>query len=317
MIARRVTLALPAVLALPARAQQWPTRPLRLIIPFPPGSGTDVLGRVLVEPLGRALGQPVIIENKPGGNGTIGTGTAAKAAPDGDTLLLISTSGASINPHTIRDLPYNPLTDFAPVGRIAEEPYLLAVSPKGPITDLRSFVDVAKAKPNGVSFGYGNAAGLVIGGMLARMAGIELLAVPYRGGAEALTDVTAGRVNANFADVGPGLSLASDGRIRLIGQTRAAVFPLTPDLPPIATVVPGFDANVWFGLAAPAGTPAAIVARANSTLNSVLNDAEMKARLGQLGYGAFPSTPAEFGDYIREQLGIWGERIKLAGLVPQ
>jgi tripartite-type tricarboxylate transporter receptor subunit TctC len=305
------------LLASPAFAQSWPSRPLRLIIPFPPGSGTDVLSRVLNEPLGRALGQPVVIENRPGGNGTVGTAAAALAPPDGDTLLLISTSGASINPHTVRNLPYNPLTDFAPIGRIGEEPYLLAVTHAGPVRDLAGFIALAREKPGGMSFGYGNAAGFVIGSMMAKMGGFELLAVPYRGGAEALADVSAGRVDANFADVGPGLALAAGEKVRLIAQTRAKTFPLTPDLPPIATAIPGFDANVWFGLAAPAGTPAPIVARANAALNQVLADPAVNARLHQLGYAAFPSTPEEFGLYLRDQLTVWGERIRLAGLQPQ
>ena len=305
------------LLASPAFAQSWPSRPLRLIIPFPPGSGTDVLGRVLNEPLGRALGQPVVIENRPGGNGTVGTAAAALAPPDGDTLLLISTSGASINPHTVRNLPYNPLTDFAPIGRIGEEPYLLAVTHAGPVRDLAGFIARAREKPGGMSFGYGNAAGFVIGTMMGKMGGFELLAVPYRGGAEALADVSAGRVDANFADVGPGLALAAGEKVRLIAQTRGKTFPLTPDLPPIATAIPGFDANVWFGLAAPAGTPAPIVARANAALNQVLADPAVNARLHQLGYAAFPSTPEEFGLYLRDQLTVWGERIRLAGLQPQ
>jgi tripartite-type tricarboxylate transporter receptor subunit TctC len=313
-LARRAALAL---LATPAFAQGWPSRPIRLVIPFPPGSGTDVLGRVLNEPLARALGQPVVIENRPGGNGTVGTAAAALAAPDGDTLLLISTSGASINPHTVKNLPYEPLRDFAPIGRIAEEPYLLAVTPDGPIRDLAGFVAQAREKPGGVSFGYGNAAGFVIGTLMGKMGGFELLPVPYRGGAEALADVTAGRVDANFADVGPGRALAAGDKLRLIGQTRAQVFPLTPELPPIASVIPGFDTNVWFGLAAPAGTPAPIIARANAVLNQVLADAAVNTRLHQLGYAAFPSTPAEFGDYLKQQLVVWGERIRIAGLQPQ
>ena len=318
MLARRATFALPGLLlAGTVCAADWPTRPVRLIIPFPPGSGTDVLGRLLSEPLSRALGQPLVIENRPGGNGTVGTSAAANAAPDGDTLLLISTSGASINPHTVRNLPYDPLRDFAPIGRIAEEPYLLAVQPDGEIKDLRGFLARAREGRGKVSFGYGNAAGQVIGAMLAKMAGVELLPVPYRGGAEALADVTAGRVDANFADVGPGLSLAAGGRVRLIAQTRGTVFPLTPDLPPIATEVPGFDANVWFGMAAPAGTPGAIVARANAALNAVLTDPAVKTRLGQLGYAAFASTPAEFATYLKQQHGIWGERIRSAGIVAQ
>jgi tripartite-type tricarboxylate transporter receptor subunit TctC len=315
---RRAMLLLPGLLLAPAaRAAEWPSRPLRLIIPFPPGSGTDVLGRVLAEPLARALGQPVVIENRPGGNGTVGTAAAALAAPDGDTMLLISTSGASINPHTVRRLPYDPIADFAPVGRIAEEPYLLAVPPDGPVRDLRGFIARARENPGGTSFGYGNAAGLVIGSLLARMAGIELLPVPYRGGAEALADVAVGRVDANFADVGPGLAQAAGGRVRLIAQTRAERFALTPDLPPIAVEVPGFDTNVWFGLAMPAATPAIIVARANAALNAVLADPAVHGRLGQLGYMAFPSTPAGFGDYLRQQLAAWGERVRLAGIQPQ
>ena len=313
---RRTLLASPALL-LGRRALAWPDRPVRLVVAFPPGSGTDVLGRVLAVGLQQQLGQPVVVDNRPGGNGTVGTQSAAMAAPDGDTLLIISTSAASINPHTIKRLPYDPVRDFTPVGGIAEEPYLLAVPPDGPDRDLAGLVERARKNPGSVTQSYGNAAGLVMGSMLASMAGVSLSPVPYRGGAEALTDVSVGRIDLNFADVGPALAQRNGGRVRLVAQTLDRTFPLAPEIPTVSSVVPGYDVNVWFGLAAPAATPPEVVGRANAALNAALADPDTAGKLAQLGFIPFRTTPGEFGQYVRRQLAVWGERVALAKIEAQ
>jgi tripartite-type tricarboxylate transporter receptor subunit TctC len=190
---RRAALALPALLlAAPARAA-WPERPIRLVVPFPPGSGTDLLARMLAEPLGRALGQSVVTENRPGATGTVGAEAAARAPADGYTLLMMGTSVAAINPHTLRRLPYDPIRDFAPVGTIAQQPYLLVVPPQAPGQDLAAWLQAVRGRD--LTLGYGNAGGHVMGAMLVHMAGLKLTLVPYRGSAEALTDVSTARLD--------------------------------------------------------------------------------------------------------------------------
>ena len=316
---RRAALAAPALLLARrgARAQTWPERPVRLIVAFPPGSGTDIMARLLADPLSRELGPPVVIENRPGGNGVVGTQAAALAAPDGYTLLVISTSAASINPHVLRRLPYDAVRDFVPIGALAEGPYVFAVPPDHPAQDLRAFIEHARARPGEVTYSYGNASALIMSSMFARMAGVQLGGVSYRGGAEAGADVAAGRIGFTFADCSFGMAQARAGRVRVLGHSLDRPFDVAPDLVPVAAAVPGFDVNVWWGLAAPAGTPPAIVGRLNAALNAVLEGEAVGARLRQLGYRPMPMTPSGFADYMQRQVAIWGERVRLAGIEPQ
>lgn len=315
---RRVLLAAPALpLAAPALAQSWPDRPLRLVVAFPAGSLTDVLARLLVEPIGQRLGQPVVVDNRAGGNGTVGTIAVQQAAPDGNTVLIISTSAASVNPHIIRRLPFDPVRDFTHIGAIAEAPYLLVVPASSPDTNLAQFLDRARARPGEMTFSHGNASALIMTEVMARRAGVRLNAVPYRGGAEALTDVAAGRIDCTFTDFANGLAQAQGGRVRGIAQSAGQPTPLAPEVPPVARVVPGYDINVWFGLSAPAGTPEPIVRRWNEALNGALHDEAVVGRLRQLGFLPFTQTPEQFGQYIRSQLASWGELVRIAGVEPQ
>ena len=318
-LARRTALAAPALLLVGggAFAQTWPDRPVRIIVAFPAGSGTDIMARLLADPLAREIGQPVVIENRPGGNGVVGTQAAALAPADGYTLLVISTSAASINPHVLRRLPYDAVRDFAPIGGLAEGPYVLATRPDHPARDLRGFIEHARARPGEVTYSHGNASALIMSSMFARMAGLQLAGVSYRGGAEAVADVAAGRIDFTFADFSVGMAQARTGRVRALGHSLDRTFAAAPDLPPVAAAVAGFDVNVWWGLAAPAGTPAAVVNRANAALNATLNGEAVGARLHQLGYQPMPMTPSAFADYMQRQVAIWGERVRLAGIEPQ
>jgi tripartite-type tricarboxylate transporter receptor subunit TctC len=317
MWTRRATLALPALLLARQALAAWPERPVRLIIPFPAGSGTDILARLLAEPLGRQLGQPVVVDNRPGGNGVVGAQAGAAAPPDGYSLTILGTSAAAINPHTVKRLPYDPLRDFAPVGGIAHQPYVLAINPERAERDLRSFLEAGRRDPQGLTFGTGNAGSLIMGQMIGQAAGIRTTAVPYRGGAEALADVAAGRVDFNLADFGPGMAQARGGRVRLIAVTTGEAFPLSPELPPIASQLPGFDANVWFSLVAPAATPPEIAAAAGAVLNAVLADSDVSARLNGLGLIPMPMSPAELRRHIEQQIAIWGDRVRTAGIEAQ
>lgn len=318
-IPRRLALAAPAAWVMgQARAQpNWPDRPIRLVVAFPAGSLTDVLARVLAEPLGRGLGQPVIVDNRAGGNGTIGTQAVAQAAPDGSTLVIISTSAASINPHTIRRLPFDPVRDFTHVGAVAEAPYLFVVPAQTPDADFAAFLERARSRPGELNFSYGNASSLIMTEVLARQAGVRLTGVPYRGGAEALSDVVAGRIDCTFTDFANGLAQVQAGRVRALAQSAKDITPLAPEVPPVARTLPGYDINVWFGLAGPAGLPGPIVTRLNTALNVALREPATVARLSQLGFLPFTQTPDEFSAYIREQLAVWGERVRIAGIEPQ
>jgi tripartite-type tricarboxylate transporter receptor subunit TctC len=317
-LGRRGALAA-ALLPLAARSARaaWPDRPIRLVVPFPAGSATDTLARVLAEPLSRELGQPVVIENRGGGNGVIGTEAGARAVPDGHTLLIYSTSSASVNPHTLRRIPYDPIRDFAPVGFIAEMPYILVVGPESPSRSLGDFLEQARRRSGEVTFSYGNSASLIAISLLGQQSGARFTPIPYRGGPEALTDVMAGRVDGTFTDLGPGLSQVRAGKLRALGVTTQGPFPLVPDVPPIANVVPRYDLTVWFGLAAPAGTPAPILERCAAALTAAIGDPGLIGRFGAQGYVPRHMTPDAFGQFLVQQLALWGERVRAAGIEPQ
>jgi tripartite-type tricarboxylate transporter receptor subunit TctC len=315
---RPAALALPALLALPRDARAaWPDRPVRLVAPFPAGSGTDVLARLLAEPLSERLGQTVVVENRPGGNGVVGSTAVATGPADGNTLLMLGTSAAAINPHIVRRLPYDPIRDFAPIGSIAEQPYILVVPPDAHGSDLRSWLTAARARPDGVTLAYGNAGSQVMAAMLARGAAMRLTAVPYRGSAEAITDVSVGRVDCTFADFGIGMAQHRGGRVRPLAQTSAAPFPLAPEVPPLASEVPGFDANVWFSVVAAAATPPEVVERASTVLDGVLAAPQFQGKLANLGLAPLRMGPAALRAHLQRQLALWGERVRLAGIEPQ
>jgi tripartite-type tricarboxylate transporter receptor subunit TctC len=318
LITRRSALAAPLLLPLPgARAQApWPERPIRMVVAFPAGSVTDTLMRHLAEPLTRELGQPVIVDNRPGGNGVIGTEAAARSAPDGHTWCVLSTTNGALNTYLVPRLPYDPLRDFAPIGFVSETAYILVVSANHPARNLRGLIELARLRPGQLTYSHGNSSAHIASATLARMAGVEMTAVPYRGGPEALTDVIAGRIDSTFTDFAAGMPQIREGKLRALGLTLAQPFPLAPEIPPVAAVLPGFDFVFWFGMAAPAGTPAPVIARANAALNRVLQLPELAERLARLGYAPRGSEPEGFRDFLRNQIETLTARAKEAGLEP-
>ena len=288
-------------LAAPAFAQSWPDRPIRIIIAFPAGSVTDTLFRNLTEPLGRELGQTVLIENRPGGNGVVGTMAARGAGADGHTWLVLSVTNGALNSYTVRNLPYDPIGDFELIGLVAEAPYML-VAPAAGAADTAQLIARARERPDALTFSHGNSSARIASEMLNRMAGVRMTAVPYRGGPEALTDVLAGRIDSTFTDLANGLAQLREGRVRALGVSTAQRFPLAPDIPSVAEAVPGFALTVWFGLAVATGTPAAVVARANAALNAVLGQAETRERLGRVGFTPTPGTPVRARDFIGSEI---------------
>ncbi|MDB5415053.1 MAG: Tripartite-type tricarboxylate transporter, receptor component TctC [Rubritepida sp.] len=317
-ITRRGVLAAPALLApLAANAQaSWPERPIRVVIGFPAGSVTDSLMRNLVEPLSRELGQSVIIDNRPGGSGVVGTMAVKGAAPDGYTQAILSVTNGALNTYLVRNLAYDPIRDFTHTGFLAEAPYLLVVPNELPVRNTAEFIELARRRPGELTFSHGNSSALIGSERLCRMTGTHMLAVPSRGGPEALTEVLAGRIDSTLTDFAAGLAQVREGRVRALGVTSPNAFPLAPEIPPISVAVPGYELVVWFGLAGPAGVPAPVVARFNAALEKVLALPDVRERLGRLGYAPRSMPPEQWRDFLQSQITSLTQLAREVGLEP-
>jgi tripartite-type tricarboxylate transporter receptor subunit TctC len=315
---RYVLAAAGAMLATPmlSRAQSFPTRPLRLIVPLAAGGSADASARMLAEPLAVALGQPVVVENRPGGGGTLGAQLVARAAPDGHTLLYGTPAPQIVNPHLMRGLPYDPEKDFAPVSGLKRAPNLLAIHPSLPAHSFEELIALARARPGTLSFassGIGSSSHLA-GEMLKFMTGIEITHVPYRGTGPALTDLLAGTVSMALDTLSILLPPARAGSLHAIGVTTPRRSPLASELPALAEFLPGFDAAPFNYIAATGGTPAPVVARLNAAITGILNDPAYRARMEALGEEATPSTPEELAATLRSESARWKRVIDAAGI---
>lgn len=298
----------------PAHAQQYPAKPIHLVIPFPPGGPTDVIGRALGQKLGEALGQPVIIDNRPGAGASIGSDYVAKSAPDGYTLLIGTTGSHTINPAIYSKLPYDPVKDFAPITRLATYGNVLVVSPNLPVKNLKELIELARAKPGEVTFGSaGNGASNHLSGeLLASMAGVRMQHVPYKGSAPALIDVMGGQTSFMFDILSTSLPQIKAGKVRAIAWSGPTRSPLIPDVPTIAeSGLPGYEVVGWFGLFAPAGTPRDIVNRLNAETVKILVQPDMKEKL--TGYDPAPDTPEQFAAVIKSDIATWARVVKESG----
>jgi tripartite-type tricarboxylate transporter receptor subunit TctC len=315
---RTLLAATAAAFATPALAQApWPNRQIRLIVPFPPGAANDTLGRAMADQLTPRLGQPVVVENRGGAGGTIGSEAVARSAPDGYTLLLGHIGTLAVNVAMYPNLTYSPVRDFAPVAMIATTPNVLVVNPRQPFRDMKSFFDDAKANPGKLRYGTaGNgSAGHTVMLAFLHATGLNLEHVPYRGLGPALNDLVAGHVDVTWGGAPTVMPLARQGLLRALGVSSLQRAPSLPDLPTAAeTVAPGFDAVPWYGIAAPAGTPAAIIMRLNAEINASLNMPAVADRLRQEGAEPSPRTPEEFGAFIRAEVARWGALIRAAGV---
>ncbi|NKE44045.1 tripartite tricarboxylate transporter substrate binding protein [Roseomonas frigidaquae] len=313
LAATAATLAAPAVQAQGA----WPNRPIRLIVPFPPGAANDTLGRAMADQLSPRLGQPVVVENRGGAGGTIGSEAVARSAADGYTLLLGHIGTLAVNVAMYPNLTYSPVRDFAPVAMIATTPNVLVVHPRQPYQDLRGLADYAKANPGKLRYctaGNGSAGHTVMLAFL-HATKLEMEHVPYRGLGPALNDLVAGHVDLTWGGAPTVMPLARQGLLRALGVSSAQRVPSLPDLQTAAeTVAPGFDAVPWYGIAAPTGTPDAVIRRLNAEINASLNTAEVSARLRQDGAEPSPTTPEAFGTLIRSEVARWSELIRAAGV---
>src|SRR5690349_11525251 len=271
-----------------ASADTWPSRPITIVVPFAPGSGTDSITRIVAQYLQAGLGQNIVVENKVGASGIIAASTVARAAPDGYTLLMATNSTHSANPHLFKSLPYDPVKDFAPVARLGSYVFILVVGKDVPVKTLPELVAYAKQNPGKLSFASGNTTGIVAGETLKSKAGVEILHVPYKSTPPAITDVLGGRVSMMFIDLAPGLEHVRAGNFRALAVTTKERSALLPDLPSLAEAgIPGYDVTSYAALFAPAGTPKEIVDRLNAEVQKVLANPEAKARIAATGFDAF------------------------------
>jgi tripartite-type tricarboxylate transporter receptor subunit TctC len=306
--------ALPAVSRI-ARAQSYPTRPVRMIVPFAPGGTTDVLARLMGQWLSERLGQQLIIENRPGAGSNIGTEVVVRAPADGYTLLMVSIT-AAVNATLYDNLNFNFIRDIAPLASIMRVPNVMEVHPSFPARTVPEFIAYAKAHPakiNMASVGNGSSPH-VFGELFKAMTGIDMVHVPYRGGAPALTDLLGGQVQVMFDNVTNSIEYIRAGQLRPLAVTTASRSEALPDIPTIGEFVPGYEASAWFGVGAPKNTPAEIIDKLNKEVNAALADAKVKARLADLGSVPMPMTPIEFGKFITNETEKWAKVVKLAGI---
>jgi tripartite-type tricarboxylate transporter receptor subunit TctC len=309
-------LALAAAL-FPAHAQQaYPSKPIRIVVPYPPGGFNDTLGRTLAAKFAEAWGQPAYVENKPGANTVIGTDAVAKAAPDGYTLLVVAFPFA-VTPSLIRNLPYDTLADFAPVALCAQSPNILVVNRELPVKSVAELIALAKAKPDSLSYAStGNGSSNHISMELFKsLAGVQLVHIPYKGSAPAVVDLLAGQVQVMFDNAPNVMPQVRAGKLRALAQSGATRSPVAPDLPTVAEAgVPGYEVTVWFGLVAPAGTPRGIVAKLNAEVLKILAMPDVRERFMAQGVEPLGSTPEQFATHIRAQMDKWAKVVKVAGV---
>jgi tripartite-type tricarboxylate transporter receptor subunit TctC len=302
--------------AMPAAAQSFPSRPARLVVPFPPGGPLDAVGRAIAQKLAEAWGQNVVVENKPGAGGNIGADFVAKSPPDGYTIVMGALSTHAVNPSLYAQMPYDARKDFAPITRVAITPNVLVVNPSLPVNSVRELIAYARANPGKLSFGSGStgSAGHLAGELLKADTGIDMVHIPYKGAAPATQALLAGDTQLMFDNLANAMVQVKAGKLRALAVTTAQRSKLAPDLPTMAEAgVPGFDISTWFGLLAPAGTPPEIVARWNADVVRILNTPEMRERLIAQGAEAAPDAPAEFARFIADELTRYARIVKASG----
>jgi tripartite-type tricarboxylate transporter receptor subunit TctC len=299
-----------------ASAQTYPAKPIKMIVPFPPGGTTDILARAISAELNKAWGQPVVVENRPGAGGNIGSDVVAKSPADGYTLLMGTVGTHGINPGLYPKMPYDAVKDFAPVTLVASVPNFLVVHPSVPAKTVKEIIDLAKAQPGKLTFASsGNGTSIHLAGELFKtMTGVNMVHVPYKGSAPAVTDLLGGQVQMMFDNMPSALPHVKAGKLRGIAVTSAKRSPAVPDMPTIAeTGLAGYEASSWFGVLAPAATPKDIVAKLNDTIVKALATPDMKEKLSSQGAEPIGNTPAEFAAHIQAEIAKWAKVVKASG----
>ncbi|NUZ04607.1 Bug family tripartite tricarboxylate transporter substrate binding protein [Piscinibacter koreensis] len=308
----------PSLLAQTREAGTYPSRPVKVVLPFAPGSVTDLITRILADRLSQRLGQPFVVDNKAGGNGTIGAGAVAHAAPDGYTILFTTNTTHSIIEALLKQVPYDPQKDFTPIARLAGIPSLVVANPALPIASIEQFVAYAKANPGKLRYGFGNSSGQIGGATLERELGIRMVAVPYKGNPQAAQDVMAGHLEAMIADVATAQPFVKAGRLRALAVLTDKRLTLMPDVPTLAeTVSPGFDVIAWFGAFGPAHMPTQALDVLARELNLAVQDPGIDAQLRGNGIAPGFVGPAAFGPLLHRERARWMALARSAGIEPQ
>jgi tripartite-type tricarboxylate transporter receptor subunit TctC len=298
-------------------AQSYPVKPVRIVAPFAPGSTIDIIGRIISPRLSEALGQPVLVENRPGAGGAVGMDAVAKASPDGHVLVIGALGPMAMNPALYPKTPFDPVRDFAAVTLLATGPVVIAVHPSVPAKSVKELVELARRNPGKLDFGspgVGTSPHLT-GELLKMLTGADIVHVPYKGNAEAITDVVSGRVSIVFTGVPPVVALAKAGRVRLLATTGRSRMPALPDVPTIAEAgLPGAQVLIWYGVAAPAAVPKDVVARLNREIVKVMQMPDIRERFMQQGIDPETSTPEQFARLIRDEYARWTKVIVAAGI---
>ncbi|MBS9475519.1 Bug family tripartite tricarboxylate transporter substrate binding protein [Ancylobacter radicis] len=313
------TLAAAAVAGLlalgPAAAQDFPTRPITLVVPFAAGGSTDLVGRLIAERMSAELGQPVIVENKGGAGGNLGAAQVAKANPDGYTILMGTVATHALNPAIYKKMPYDPVTSFAPISLLAIVPNVLIVNPEFPAKTTEELIVLLKKEPGKYSYASsGNGTPLHLSGELFKsMAGVDMQHIPYQGAGPALVDVLSGQVPIMFDNLPSSSSHIKSGKLRALGVTTADKATSFPDIPTIAEAVPGYETYTWNALFAPAGTPPEVVAKLNAAANKALADPKVQARLADFSAKPVGSTPEQLGEHVKKEIAKWAPIVKASG----
>jgi tripartite-type tricarboxylate transporter receptor subunit TctC len=315
-LVRNLIVLLTAAVCAVAQAQPYPDRPVRLVVPFPPGGINDLLARVTAQKLSESLGQNVVVENRPGAGGTIGSNAVAKAPADGYSLLFGATSTVAVSPNLYANLPYEPIKDFAPIVQLASVGSVLVVHPAVPAATIGALVALARERPGTLNFGSaGSGASQHMGGeLLKSMAGVDMVHVPYKGGAQAMMDLVAGQISFMIEPIPTALPHIRSGKVRALAVSTPRRAAAVPELPTIAeSGYPGYDLTIWFGLLAPAGTPREVIARVNGDIVKILATPDMRERLAAQGAEPVGDSPEQFAAHIRREIARWGEVVKASG----
>ena len=301
----------------PAFGQAYPSRPIRIVVPYPPGGTSDILARSIGDKLTAALGQPIVVDNKPGANGNVGAEFVAKAAPDGYTVLLADIGALAISPSVYPALPFDPARDFAPVSLVAYSPHILVVHPSVPATSVQELVALAKSKPGKLNFAISGVGGAphLAGVEFAVRTGVKWEYIPYKGGSQAIADVAGGQADVTLNGMLATYPLVKGGKLRLLGVSSAQRMSAIPDVPTIAeSGLPGFETGSWQGVVAPAGIPREVVSRLNAEIGRILGAPEMREKLAQQGAEVRTDTPEEFVAFIRAEMARWAKVVKDANV---